>query len=106
MFHLMFSLPWLIVALRFIAPLPWPWWVQLSLAVFLLLLRRYVTHPLEAITRQTIETSLGSDWQVAEPKVRMNGQFYDLEQSISRLRISLNEALRLFPDLGSGKREP
>ncbi|KPF47398.1 DUF3365 domain-containing protein [Rhizobium sp. AAP43] len=78
----------------------------LSLAVFLLLLRRYVTHPLETITRQTIETSLGSHWQTAEPRVRMNGQFYDLEQSISRLRISLNEALRLFPDLGGRKREP
>ncbi len=41
MFHLMFSLPWLIVASRFIAPLPWPWWVQLSLAVFLLFASQY-----------------------------------------------------------------
>jgi protein-histidine pros-kinase len=78
----------------------------LSLAIFLLLLRRYVTHPLETITRQTIETSLGAEWQGAEPRVRMNGQFYDLEQSISRLRISLNEALRLFPDLGGRKKDP
>ena len=37
MFHLMFSLPWLIVATRFIAPLPWPWMVKLLLAAFLLL---------------------------------------------------------------------
>ena len=41
MFHLMFSLPWLIVATRFIAPLPWPWWVKLSLAVFLLFASQY-----------------------------------------------------------------
>lgn len=78
----------------------------LSLAVFLLLLRRYVTHPLEAITRQTIETSLGAEWQTAEPRVPMNGQFYDLEQSIARLKTSLNEALRLFPALAGKKREP
>lgn len=41
MFHLMFSLPWLIVASRFIAPLPWPWWVKLLLAVFLLVASQY-----------------------------------------------------------------
>jgi uncharacterized protein len=41
MFHLMFSLPWLIVASRFIAPLPWPWWVKLLLAVFLLFASQY-----------------------------------------------------------------
>ena len=41
MFHLMFSLPWLIVASRFIAPLPWPWWVRLLLAVFLLFASQY-----------------------------------------------------------------
>ncbi|MCC8932335.1 metallophosphoesterase [Rhizobium sp. 'Codium 1'] len=41
MFHLMFSLPWLIVATRFIAPLPWPWWAKLSLAVFLLFASQY-----------------------------------------------------------------
>jgi uncharacterized protein len=41
MFHLMFSLPWLIVATRFIGPLPWPWWVKLLLAVFLLFASQY-----------------------------------------------------------------
>lgn len=41
MFHLMFSLPWLIVATRFIAPLPWPWMVKLLLAAFLLLASQY-----------------------------------------------------------------
>jgi uncharacterized protein len=41
MFHLMFSLPWLIVVTRFIAPLPWPWAVKLLLAVFLLLASQY-----------------------------------------------------------------
>ena len=41
MFHLMFSLPWLIVATRFIGPLPWPWWVKVLLAVFLLFASQY-----------------------------------------------------------------
>ena len=41
MFHLMFSLPWLIVATRFIAPLPWPWMVKLLLAAFLFLASQY-----------------------------------------------------------------
>lgn len=41
MFHLMFSLPWLIVVSRFIAPLPWPWWVEVALAVFLLFASQY-----------------------------------------------------------------
>lgn len=41
MFHLMFSLPWLIVVSRFIVPLPWPWWVEVALAVFLLFASQY-----------------------------------------------------------------
>jgi hypothetical protein len=41
MFHLMFSLPWFIVATRFIDPLPWPWMVKLLLAAFLLLASQY-----------------------------------------------------------------
>lgn len=41
MFHLMFSLPWLIVASRFVGPLPWPWWVKILLAVFLLFASQY-----------------------------------------------------------------
>jgi hypothetical protein len=41
MFHLMFSLPWLIVVSRFIVPLPWPWWVEVAVAVFLLFASQY-----------------------------------------------------------------
>ncbi|MGC4409246.1 metallophosphoesterase [Rhizobium rosettiformans] len=41
MFHLMFSLPWLIVATRFIAPLPWPLMVKVLLAAFLLVASQY-----------------------------------------------------------------
>ncbi|QEE44707.1 metallophosphoesterase [Rhizobium sp. WL3] len=41
MFHLMFSLPWLIVVTRFIVPLPWPLMVKILLAVFLLLASQY-----------------------------------------------------------------
>jgi protein-histidine pros-kinase len=78
----------------------------LSLSVFLLLLRRYVTHPLEAITRRTISTSLAPERHEAGEQTPLNGQFHDLEQSIGRLRTSLNEALRLLPDLGKRKNGP
>lgn len=78
----------------------------LSLSVFLLLLRRYVTHPLEAITRRTISTSLAPERHETGERTALNGQFHDLEQSIGRLRTSLNEALRLLPDLGKRKNGP
>lgn len=78
----------------------------LSLSVFLLLLRRYVTHPLEAITRRTISTSLAPERHETGERTPLNGQFHDLEQSIGRLRTSLNEALRLLPDLGKRKNGP
>lgn len=78
----------------------------LSLSVFLLLLRRYVTHPLEAITRRTISTSLALERHETGERTPLNGQFHDLEQSIGRLRTSLNEALRLLPDLGKRKNGP
>ncbi|NML75174.1 DUF3365 domain-containing protein [Rhizobium sp. S-51] len=78
----------------------------LSLSVFLLLLRRYVTHPLEAITRRTISTSLAPERHETGEQTPLNGQFHDLEQSIGRLRTSLNEALRLLPDLGKRKNGP
>jgi uncharacterized protein len=41
MFHLIFGLPWLLVATRFIAPLPWIWSVKIALAVLLLVASQY-----------------------------------------------------------------
>ncbi|MGI4765166.1 MAG: c-type heme family protein [Janthinobacterium lividum] len=76
----------------------------LTFSIFLLLLRRYVTHPLETIIRNTRQTSLGGD-ELPRGTATLNGQFCDLEQSIKRLRLSLDEALRLFPAL-SGKSGP
>ena len=76
----------------------------LTFSIFLLLLRRYVTHPLEAIIRNTRQTSLGGD-ELPRGTTALNGQFRDLEQSIKRLRLSLDEALRLFPAL-SGRTKP
>ncbi|MDR3441001.1 DUF3365 domain-containing protein [Telmatospirillum sp.] len=67
----------------------------LSLTIFLLLLRRYVTRPLSAITRSTYLSSVGGDG-VISPETPLNGQFQDLGQAVHRLKVSLNEALRLF----------
>jgi len=41
MFHLIFGVPWLIVAARFILPLPWSWALKIALAVVLLLVSQY-----------------------------------------------------------------
>ena len=41
MFHLIFGIPWLYVAVRFIAPLPWPWLVKIALAAILLAASQY-----------------------------------------------------------------
>ncbi|KEQ05279.1 metallophosphoesterase [Pseudorhizobium pelagicum] len=41
MFHLIFGVPWLIVAARFILPLPWSWALKIALAVLLLLVSQY-----------------------------------------------------------------
>ena len=76
----------------------------LTLSIFLLLLRRYVTHPLEAIIRDTRQTSLGGD-ELPRGRTALKGQFGDLERSINRLRLSLDEALKLFPSL-SGREGP
>ena len=66
----------------------------LSFAIFLLLLRLYVTNPLEFITRATRSTSLGDTAHSNADKTPLNGQFYDLAQAIARLKISLDEALK------------
>lgn len=69
----------------------------LSFAIFLLLLRRYVTNPLEFITSATRSSSLGNAAHGGASKKPLNGQFQDLEQSIARLKTSLDEALKQIP---------
>jgi predicted MPP superfamily phosphohydrolase len=41
MFHLIFGLPWLVVAARFIQPLPWLWSIKAALAILLLVASQY-----------------------------------------------------------------
>lgn len=41
MFHLIFGIPWLVVALRFIQPLPWFWSVKIIVALVLLVASQY-----------------------------------------------------------------
>ena len=77
----------------------------LTMAIFLLLLRRYVVNPLERITRATRSTSLGVEAGEDPAGMRVGGQFLDLEQSIQRLKVSLEEALRMFNSLGGGDRK-
>jgi hypothetical protein len=41
MFHLIFGIPWLVVVVRFIQPLPWLWSVKAGLAIVLLIASQY-----------------------------------------------------------------
>lgn len=41
MFHLIFGIPWLVVVVRFIQPLPWLWSAKAALAIVLLLASQY-----------------------------------------------------------------
>ena len=41
MFHLIFGLPWLVVLVRYIQPLPWHWSLKLGLALVLLVASQY-----------------------------------------------------------------
>jgi hypothetical protein len=77
----------------------------LTMAIFLLLLRHYVVSPLETITRTTRSTSLGADAGDVGAATWIGGQFHDLEQSIHRLKVSLEEALRMFNSLAGGDRK-
>ncbi len=77
----------------------------LTMAIFLLLLRHYVVSPLETITRTTKSTSLGADAGDVGAATWIGGQFHDLEQSIHRLKVSLEEALRMFNSLAGGDRK-
>ena len=68
----------------------------LSLTIFLMLLRRYVTHPLEQITSATRSESMGGAPAADPVRARIGGQFAELEESIHRLKVSLDEAMRAF----------
>jgi predicted MPP superfamily phosphohydrolase len=41
MFHLVFGIPWLVVVVRFIQPLPWIWSVKAAVAIILLIASQY-----------------------------------------------------------------
>jgi protein-histidine pros-kinase len=68
----------------------------LTLTIFLMLLRRYVTHPLEQITSATRSKSMGGAPAAEQVRARIGGQFAELEESIHRLKVSLDEAMRAF----------
>src|ERR1700712_180926 len=42
MFNVILGLPWLLVVVRFIEPLPWPWSIKIILAVVLLIASQYL----------------------------------------------------------------
>ncbi|GAA5159569.1 DUF3365 domain-containing protein [Viridibacterium curvum] len=67
----------------------------LTAAIFLLLLRRHVTRPLEALTRSARDLSLSSD--AADPASQSlneeGGQFSDLHAAIFRLKASVDGAV-------------
>ncbi len=79
----------------------------LSAAVFLLLLRRHVTHPLERLTRTANSISVdenSKDGSIAAE----GGQFSELQDAINRLKSSIDSALKRVaftnkPDDGSSK---
>jgi len=68
----------------------------LSAAIFLLLLRRHVTHPLELLTRSAHANSLNSTASDTRLPIAVGGQFDELNQAIVRLRASVDRALHLF----------
>lgn len=65
----------------------------LTSAIFLFLLRRYVTRPLKTITEAAHDVSLSSGGKTVETGLELDGQFHDLERAIFRLKKSLNEAI-------------
>lgn len=64
----------------------------LTFVVFLVVFRRYVIRPLEAITKVTEEISLDQPISKGSEKI-VGGQFKKLEQSIERLRVSVEHAV-------------
>jgi protein-histidine pros-kinase len=68
----------------------------LTSAIFLLLLRRYVTRPLKRITDVAQSLSLSAGAVMPQTGLELDGQFHDLERSITRLKTSLDEATRVI----------
>jgi len=81
----------------------------LSAAVFLLLLRRHVTYPLERLTQAAHSISVdGAHGLPAAFAVKEAGQFSELHEAIVRLRVSMDTALKRIasfnkPDDKSGQ---
>ncbi|HXP97502.1 MAG TPA: DUF3365 domain-containing protein [Telmatospirillum sp.] len=76
----------------------------LTAAIFLMLLRRYVTNPLGTITRSAQSLSLDRAPLAPDRASQLDGQFRVLEQAVTRLKTSLDQATRLFleKDIGNG----
>jgi protein-histidine pros-kinase len=79
----------------------------LSAAVFLLLLRRHVTHPLERLTRAANSISVDESSRDGSTAAE-GGQFSELQDAINRLKSSIDSALKRIastnkPDDGSSK---
>lgn len=71
----------------------------LSSAVFLLLLRRHVTHPLERLTLAAHDISVNG--QAGAPVAPVEGgQFRDLHDAITRLKASVDSALQRMQNAG------
>lgn len=71
----------------------------LAAAVMLLLLRRHVTSPLEALTRVALATSLDKPLDRSQDDIPLppgHGQFEELQRAIQRLKASMDHALRLI----------
>jgi len=71
----------------------------LAAAVMLLLLRRHVTSPLEALTRVALATSLDKPLDKLQEDIPLppgHGQFEELQRAIQRLKASMDHALRLI----------
>ncbi len=71
----------------------------LAAAVMLLLLRRHVTSPLEALTRVALATSLDKPLDPSQEDIPLppgHGQFEELQRAIQRLKASMDHALRLI----------
>jgi hypothetical protein len=73
-------------------------------AIFLLLIRHYVTNPLTEITRLAHSMSLESNSPMETCDSRLHGQFQDLEQALMRLKTSLDQALHVFREKGDRRR--
>ena len=79
----------------------------LSAVIFLLLLRRYVTHPLETLTKVAHASSLSPvPADATAPPPAAAGQFAELHHAIMRLQISVTRALSLIERRNGGNGKP